>query len=117
LLLFVFALFEFGRFHMLQHTVENAAYEGARRGIVPGATAPLCRNTARGVLAAGSIQAAEVTVEPATILPDTELVTVRIVVDINQNAWVSRFFVDRIVESSCTLRREDYAEYVNFEDT
>ena len=36
--LFFFAALEFCRVAMIRHTVENALYEGARTGIVPGAT-------------------------------------------------------------------------------
>ncbi len=39
LLLFFFAAFEFCRANMIRQTADNAAYEGARRAIVPGATA------------------------------------------------------------------------------
>ena len=36
---FFFAALEFCRVSMMRHTVQNALYEGARIGIVPGATA------------------------------------------------------------------------------
>ena len=40
-LLFFFFLsaLEFARVNMIRQTVENAVYEGSRRGVVPGATA------------------------------------------------------------------------------
>src|SRR5690606_21432947 len=48
LLFFIlFASLEFARANMLRNTVEMAAYEGARRGIVPGATAEDVRDAAR----------------------------------------------------------------------
>ena len=43
LFLFFFASLEFSRVNMIRQSVENAVYEGARRGIVPGATAANCR--------------------------------------------------------------------------
>ena len=39
LFLFFFAAFEFCRVAMIRHTADNAVYEGARIGIIPGATA------------------------------------------------------------------------------
>jgi Flp pilus assembly protein TadG len=35
----VIAAFEFGRINVIRHTADNAAYEGARIAMVPGATA------------------------------------------------------------------------------
>ncbi len=37
--LFLLASFEFGWLNVLRHTADNAAYEGARAAMVPGATA------------------------------------------------------------------------------
>ena len=50
LFLFVFAGIEFARVNMISDTCENAAFEGARRGIVPGATATDCQNEAQQIL-------------------------------------------------------------------
>ena len=47
LFLFFFASLEFSRVNMIRQSVENAVYEGARRGIVPGATAANCRASAQ----------------------------------------------------------------------
>ena len=50
LFIIFFASLEFGRVNMIRQSVENAVYEGSRRGIVPGATAADCRTAAQNVL-------------------------------------------------------------------
>jgi len=50
LFFFFFASLEFSRVNMIRQSVENAVYEGARRGIVPGATAANCQASAQAVL-------------------------------------------------------------------
>ncbi len=62
---FFFAALEFSRVAMYRHTVENALYEGARAGIVPGATADKVRNKTRELLAIAGITDATIDVTPA----------------------------------------------------
>ena len=50
LLLCLFAFYEISRASMIQHATEAAAYEGARAGIVPGATEAQIRNQVAFVL-------------------------------------------------------------------
>ena len=40
--LFMFAGMEFSRANMIRNVIENAAFEGARQGVVPGADAADC---------------------------------------------------------------------------
>jgi Flp pilus assembly protein TadG len=107
LFLFFFASLEFARVNMIRQTIENAIYEGSRRGIVPGATADDCRNAAQAVLNTVSANDAQITVTPAVITPDTTEVTVEVTVPINSNSWVVPFFFkDKSLSNSMTLRRE-----------
>lgn len=107
LFLFTFASMEFSRVNMIRQTVENAMYEGCRRGIVPGATAQEVENAAQAVLNAISTNNAQITVTPAVIDEDSPDITVAIVVPINENSWVVPFFFDgHSVTNSMTLRRE-----------
>jgi Flp pilus assembly protein TadG len=107
LFLFTFASLEFSRMNMLRQTVENAVYEGCRRGIVPGATADDVENATQAVLNTVSARAALIEVSPSVITEDTTNVTVSIEVPINSNTWVSPFFFrDRILSSELTMRRE-----------
>lgn len=109
LLMFFFASLEFSRVNMIRQSVENAVYEGARRGIVPGATAENCREAAQVVLNSISARDAEIDVNPATITPSTEEVTVSITVPIDTNSWVIPVFFDgRSVTGSMTLKRERF---------
>jgi Flp pilus assembly protein TadG len=107
LMLFVFASFDYSRTNTVLHTIDNACYEGCRRGIVPGATALDVTNAANSVLSAASIQSAVITVTPSVILPDTPNITVTIDVPINQNAWVTPTFVRNLrFRGTYTLARE-----------
>jgi Flp pilus assembly protein TadG len=109
LFFFFFTAFEFSRVNMIRQSIENAAYEGSRRGIVPGATAQVCKNAAQVVLNSISARFATVTVSPPVIGPNTEEVTVRIDVPINENSWVAPFFFkDMIVSTSMTMQRERF---------
>jgi Flp pilus assembly protein TadG len=110
LFFFFFAALEFSRVNMIRQTVENAVYEGCRRGIVPGATADDCRNAALGVLNTISANNATVTVDPSVISQNTTEVTVAVSVPINSNSWVAPFFFrDRSIANSMTLRRERFS--------
>jgi hypothetical protein len=107
LFLFFFASLEFARVNMIRQTIENAIYEGSRRGIVPGATADDCRNAAQAVLNTVSANGAQITVTPTVITPETTAVTVSVTVPINSNSWVTPFFFkDKSLSNSMTLRRE-----------
>ncbi len=107
LFLFTFASMEFSRVNMIRQTVENAMYEGCRRGIVPGATAQEVEGAAQQVMDAILTNNAQITVSPTVIDEDTPDITVSIVVPINDNSWVTPFFFEgQNVTNSMTLRRE-----------
>ena len=109
LFLMFFAALEFGRVNMIRQSIENAVYEGCRRGIVPGATAADCQAAAQIVLNSISANGADIDVTPAAITDDTEEVTVAISVPVNSNSWVvPLFFKDKVISNSMTLRRERY---------
>ena len=109
LFLIFFAALEFSRVNMIRQSVENAVYEGSRRGIVPGATADDCRTAAQAVLNSIVVSGAQITVVPSVITPDTSEVTVSIVVPINNNSWVAPFFFkNKTLANSMTLRRERF---------
>ena len=107
LFLFFFAALEFSRVNMIRQTIENATYEGSRRGIVPGATAADCRNAAQLVLNTVSTNDATITVTPSVITPDTSKVTVTISVPVDSNSWITPlFFENKTLTNSMTMRRE-----------
>ncbi len=108
-LLLFFGAFEFSRVNMLRHTLSEAAYEGARRGIVPGATADDVRTVTTNVLSSAFASSYTISVAPETISSDAPDVTVSIALPVAANSWVSSFFfADSTLTRSCTLRREKY---------
>src|SRR3989304_687459 len=70
LFMFFFASLEFSRVNMIRQSIENAVYEGARRGIVPGATADNCRASALTVLNSISASGATIRGTPAANTQD-----------------------------------------------
>ena len=102
-----FAAVEFGRVNMIRNSMENAAYEGAREGIVPGATAADCENAATSLLTAVGIQDFDVNVTPTVIQDDTPEVTVTITVQLDANSFVANsYFAGETMTRSSTLSRE-----------
>ena len=105
----VFAAFEFARMNLIRHTVDVAAYEGARAGVLPGATSSSVQSRVNTALAAAGVNSATIQVEPSTIRRSTDQVTVRVAVPLDDHTWVpSRFLGGATANASCTLRRERY---------
>jgi Flp pilus assembly protein TadG len=110
LITFFMASLDFGRVNLIRHTINNAAFEAARAGIIPGATAASCRARANAVLATGLVQNATVTVTPATIDDDTETIVVTVTASVADNSWMVSWFFDANAEltRSSTIVRETY---------
>lgn len=107
LFLFFFAQFELVRLNNIRNSIYLAAYEGARTGIVPGATADEVETRAGNILASVSTINPTITVTPEVITDGTEDVTVTISVPLNDNAWITpRFAGDKTLVTSVTLVRE-----------
>ncbi|MFG0261545.1 MAG: TadE/TadG family type IV pilus assembly protein [Novipirellula sp. JB048] len=108
LLLFAFAGIEFSRVNMIRNTAINAAYEGARKGIVPGATASECEQAATQLLGFVDISGGSAVVTPSTIQADTKSVTVTVTVPITStNSFIApQYFMGKEIVTSVTLPRE-----------
>lgn len=105
--LFFMACVEFGRVNVIRNSMENAAYEGAREGIVPGAAAARCRAACGNLLTIIGVNNAQIDVAPATIDNTTTDVTVTVTVPLRDNLWMAgRFFSGQTIVRSCTLTRE-----------
>ncbi len=103
----LFTAFEFSRMNVIRQTAVNAAYEGARRGVVPGATETDVKAVAQSILSVVGTRSATVTVDPTVLTPDTTEVTVTVTVPLQENSYVtSRFFAGKDALTSCTLKRE-----------
>lgn len=109
LFLILFGSIEFSRANMLRQTVSEAAYEAARRGTVPGATADAVKATADRLLKAASTRSYTISVSPTTILSTTPEITCTVSVPLSQNAWGKLMFTNKtVLTRSFTLRREQY---------
>jgi Flp pilus assembly protein TadG len=89
LLTLVFASIEFVRLNMLKHSVEQASYQAARKGIITGAKVSDVQKEAKDHLAILSVSNAVVNVTPTTITDDTQVIEVNIEVPITGNSWIS----------------------------
>ena len=106
--LIIFASIEFARVHMIQSAAENACFEGARRGIVPGATAESCRAQCEEILRIAGVQDFTVQVTPNNIDATTEVINVSADIPITaRNSFgISAFFRGRVLRKEITLPRQ-----------
>jgi Flp pilus assembly protein TadG len=100
---------EFASVHITQCAMENAAFEGARKGIVPGARAATCKASAEALMAGAGINEYTVTVTPATITAATDSVKVSVSVPMTvQNKFgLSGFLNDTTLVKAIELPRVD----------
>ena len=95
--LIVIGSIEFARVHMIQAAVENACFEGARRGIIPGSTNALCVQRTEEFLESAGVQDYTIEVQPLVIDAVTPEIVVTTTVKLNaKNGFgISGFFKDR----------------------
>ncbi len=108
LFLFIFSGIEFARVNVLRNTVSNAAFDGARRGIIAGASVADCVQEANVSLNAVAAATSTVTVTPDPLTNYDDTVTVRVDVPLTADNLflVSRFFLGDTLSKSVTLERE-----------
>jgi len=112
--LFLFAGMEFSRANILRNLCDNAALEGARAGVVPGATADRCIATANRSLEILGVRNATVEVEPDLLTPSTRELTVRVTIPMSDNALpMSQFVLGHTLEREATLKRSGVARETN----
>lgn len=103
----MFAAVDCARLNMLRNSTQNAAYEGARNAITPGATATDARDAAKKVLNGVGVKNYTVTVSPATITTSTDKVTVTITVPLKDNSWTAAAArTTKNLVRSCTMTIE-----------
>jgi len=103
----VFGGIELSRANMLIHTVESAMLQGARRGIIPGATAEQCRLAAQSVLNIGRIRTSTLTVSPTIIDENTKTVSITVSVPLGSNGYqASSVFMGKTITRTIQLNRE-----------
>ena len=106
LFLFVLGAVEFSRLNMLKHLASVAAYEGAREGIIIGATAADVTTRVNAILATGSVHNATITTTPATISDTTTEVQVQVSIPVQGNFWLMPAFASGTVTGNCRLNSE-----------
>ena len=107
LFLFFFAAFEFCRVAMIRHTADSAVYEGCRTGMIPGATTGEAEAETRRVLGTLGVTNVNVSVTPSLIDRETDEVTVRVEVPLDENSFVpNQFVAGRSIVRQLTMQRE-----------
>jgi Flp pilus assembly protein TadG len=105
---FIFGAMEFSRVNMIRHSVDNAAYEAARRAIVPGATAADAEAAARDILSVIWARGVDVDVDPEVIQDTTTEVIVTVTVPAAGNGFIApHFFRGKAFVGECRLAREE----------
>lgn len=84
---------EFTRFMYARHSVDQAAYEGARVGIVPGNTVSDVRARVAQILSATGVRNAVITVTPSVFTSSTDTVTVNVKSAYADSSWMKPFFL------------------------
>lgn len=109
LLLLLFGSYELSRANMMMHTCEAAAYEGARTGIVPGATAQEVEDSVEEMLAAIGIKNASISTRPNNLSRETDTVAVTVSVRFSDNSVFAPAFVgNKRFERTCEMTRETF---------
>lgn len=99
--------YDAARVNMLRHTAQASAYEGARRGIVPGATQAEIENECQTIARSCGAKNVRITVRPSVITKETPEVEVTVEIPLRQNTMIaSPFFGNIILEGKTKFTRE-----------
>ncbi len=99
--------FEFARVLMVRHTIDNAVYEAARAGTLPGSSVADVETEARRALSAIGLIDARIEVTPRSLSRDTQHVTVRITAPMSAGGYVPTHYLSgRTIVRELTMRRE-----------
>ncbi len=108
--LLLLGMIEIGRMVMVQQIITNASREGARIGVLDGATTANVVNTVNSFLNGGGVGSATVTVtpDPPSDAGFDEPVTVTVRVPFSQVSWLPTpmFLGDVQLAAVTTMRRE-----------
>lgn len=103
-----FAAVEMTRVNQISNSAEVAATEGARRGIIPGASAAECIAGASEEMRAVGVAAFDIRVVPAQIREDTRTIRVEVEVDMrpSNGLFVTGLFSGKKLTRAIELTRE-----------
>ena len=107
LFLIVMGAVELCRANMIRNAVENAAYVGAREGVIPGATVADVTAEANSILDAMQLDGGAVTVTPDPLVTSATELTVVVTVPYNSNSYIlPKFMQNMSLRGECKLTRE-----------
>ena len=102
---------EMTRYNLVKNVANQSAFEAARIGVKPGATAQEVEDEARQQMKF-VCDDCEVVVIPSVITSNTDFITVEIQVDIrDQGLLIAQYFDNPILEASFTIRRDNVATF------
>ncbi len=105
----LFAGIEFSVLNTIRNTANNAAYEGARKLVIPGAVASTGQLEAERIMGIVGVNSLTVTVTPSTIDDETREVTVDVSIPYASNAIIVPWFTGSVtIHSQVTLLTERY---------
>ena len=100
--LMFFSALEFGRMQTIRHTVQNAAYEGARTGVIPGVSDQQIRASTAAVLDAIQTRNSDI-----DITQGTETVSVTVRAPFRDQSWFAPiYFRNMDLVSTVTLTKD-----------
>ena len=103
----LFAGFEFSRICLVRNAAHNAAYQAARRVMVPGATVADANADATRLLRVFGVSTFTLTVNPTPITLATDRVTVSIDIPASQCGWIAPGFTNNLtIHAGSTLFAE-----------
>ena len=107
LLTVIFAVIEFSRMLQLQHTVRQAAFEGARTGMTLDATTTTTRDRVTKILGMVGVSNPTVTISPNPLTYASTGVSVTVSVPTAGNSWFIRFLPSgSAITATVSLDRE-----------
>jgi Flp pilus assembly protein TadG len=114
--LLILGMIEYGRMVMVQQVITNASREGARQGVLDGATTAQITTLVNNYLTAGQISPASATVTVAPNPPtDAEFgdpVTVTVAIPFNQVSWLPSpmYLGGKTLSATTVMRRESVVQ-------
>jgi Flp pilus assembly protein TadG len=113
LVLLVLGMVEFGRMLMVQQNLTNAAREGARKAVLPGATDSQVETTIDDYMKGVDISGHSKTISPSTNSADSgTAIVVTVSVPYDKVSWLPLnavgFLKETTLKASVQMRKEDY---------
>ena len=110
----LFAIIEFSRMLQIQHTVRQAAIEGARAGLALDASTSDATTAATNITGIIGIVSPTVTVSPNPIVWSSQTIQVTVSADPAKNGWFLWFFTaGKPISATITMDREVQAVSVS----